>query len=496
MKVECTPMLFRLPPCYSRFWGDRDSWMAGKDSGTGLACHIMKARRKVPTQTFCSARVNCPALSPTAERSYDMPSTMNTSTTPSNANASNANPSSTSDAPATSNAATSGVPATSGAPATARRCDSGDQDPPHRPESHSNICNARHYATSIGIDTITVIIGSCTVSSETPLTVSERSDAATGETDNGPLYRIGGDGRLVEGTCAYYNGDDFQITIQGPDSLYVQASLPKLIRPDNIKPITGPDELRQCFSVLENKLEGIGIGADLLGGKISRIDICRNIVTDSPLSSYLRALQEVTFPRTDRHSWNGTNVQWDNTYRQLLFYDKGDREGLDTDRLQRFEYRLMKAKGVRQHVGPETPSELMSSFGATREAFRAAAEKLLPDPSSMESPSTDPSSMERDASTEREASELSRKGIEAVLTALEDHSTQVSDALHAIALRYLRGQGGLDSFRRALREKKGRQAARRYREKFEKLGPVADLLSKKETTATQMKIELREKLLA
>ncbi len=350
---------------------------------------------------------------------------------------------------------------------------------PERLEYHSPKCNVKHDTTPIGIDTITLMPKDWTVSETAHLRVSELTDFSTGEVDHVPLLVLE-DGRIVKAGKATHNSEKFQVTIKGIQELYLQANLPKMFGPDNLRPVDTAIKFYRAIERLESKLSEIGINADLMSSKICRIDICRNIVTESPLIDYREVFQELTFPRMKPFRQEGKNPGWKNGTRQLLVYDKGAESNLPTDRLQRFEYRLMKARGVRAHLGRKTPTELAKHFGAVSETFQAAVKKLIPNQPPKSS----------------ETARLTQGGIEAALEALSDSGRQISDTLYAIALQYLRCRGDVGSFDEAIREQKGRQAARRYRKKFDKLSPVADLLSENERTATEMKRELRTKLLA
>jgi hypothetical protein len=71
-----------------------------------------------------------------------------------------------------------------------------------------------------------------------------------------------------------------------------------------------------------------------------------------------------------------------------------------------------------------------------------------------------------------------------------------SKTLQALGLQYLQERDAEEDFLRALEEDSGRMAVSRYRETFDELAPIADLLSDAERSGTEMLRELRAKLLA
>lgn len=341
--------------------------------------------------------------------------------------------------------------------------------------------NTQCYNSPIGIDTVRLSVQRFTIGADTPLTVCSSDKTSTGETDDGPLYRIGGDGPLVEGVRAYLNVDDVRITIRGPELLSVSASLPKLLRSKNLHPVVSAEELTRALDVIEETLAEQGIAADLRDATIARLDVCRNFRTEDPLTDYAPLLRRMTFPRTKRREYEDGGIWWKNKTRQLQVYAKGLELGTKDDRLQRMEYRLIRGQGVRHHVGVSTVSDLVGSFENARDAFRSAAKKLLPEETAVPEVRV----------------ECPESSIQTVLDALDGLSSRPhSDLLKALGAQYLQDAGAVESFLVALRERSGRMTENRYRKKFEELAPIGDLFSSDEWTGTEMIEELRAKLLA
>lgn len=350
-------------------------------------------------------------------------------------------------------------------------------------ESHYPIRNnhgyENEYPTAIGIDTIGIIASDYQVSETAEVEVRRASNAGTGETTDRPLYRLGGDGRLIKGIRAYANIQNISVTIYGPEALYVETTLPRVLGPNNCAPVSTSFRLRMSLKAVQRRLQKFGITTDLICADITRLDICRNVHTSGKLPDYEPMLRRCSFPQTEVRRYEDGGYYWTNGSRELLIYAKGEEQGT-APLVQRLEYRLTQKRSVEAQIGTPSLRGLLADFDAVRRAYGLAVDKLLPDLHHLEDES--PMSL--------------RGGVLEMITAAKKQTSHAhSKTLQALGLQYLQERGAEDDFLSALEEEAGRMAASRYRDTFDKLAPIADLLSEEERTATDMLGELRRKLL-
>lgn len=352
----------------------------------------------------------------------------------------------------------------------------------------------RYNLHPVGIDTARFLVEEFTVCPTAELTIDNPTNAGTGEVGRDPLYRSGNNGDIVEGKVAKYNHDSFQVRIYGPTALSLQVNLPKMLGRDNVLPVHTPSQFDRAITQLETLLRRSGIEANVAGSTITRLDICRNIRTESQLTDYRRLLEEITFPHTEQTFYGNGNARWRNGERQVQLYDKSEESGLGTNRIQRLEYRLTSARSIRRHVGPGEAAELRKDFSAVQSAFEAAVRTLIPN--SEASKLDDPKSEETSGpDTDSKHPVVVRRAIESAFDELSERSRQTKDVVLALGIHSLRASGSVEAFLETLCEIKGRQAEARYRKKFEELGPAADIFSEQTRTVTDMAKELRTKLL-
>lgn len=348
-------------------------------------------------------------------------------------------------------------------------------------ESHYYNCNTDRYgySTSIGIDTVGFVVSEFRISEGAELQVRQKSNAATGETGDHPLYCLGGGGPVIVGSRAFINCGPISVTVYDPDCMHVEASLPNVLGQNNRQPVDTSHRFEMALKAIQERLKTLGIEADLVGADITRLDICRNVRTDDRLPDYEPVLQRCSFPRTELRRYEDGGYHWTNGSRQINFYGKGAKEGTDPQ-VQRLEYRLTKKRSVGAQIDVKSVARLLENFGAVRQAYRSAVDDLLPDVESVQ-----------------EASTTSLRGT--ILMIMEEARKRTSCphsmTLKALGVRYLQEQGAQDDFLRALQEDADRMAASRYRNTIDELTPLADLLSGGGRTATEMLLELRKRLL-
>jgi hypothetical protein len=349
-----------------------------------------------------------------------------------------------------------------------------------REGSHNTSRNTERYSTDIGVDTIGFLATDFKVVENTELQVRTATNAGTGETSDGPLYRLGEEETVVEGIRAFANLDEISVTVHGPQSLYVQATLPRLLAETNRSPVATKARFLEAIEKAKKQLRQFGIKANLLEADITRLDICRNVHTVGRLPDYEKLLRRCFFPRTDERHYEDGGYYWTNDSRELLLYGKGAKE--DTNpHVQRLEYRLTRKRSVEAQVGAVSVSDLLNEFGAVRQAYRSAVDKLLPNV---------------DGGNDLPPTSL-RAGLSTVLNeAQKTSNSPYSQTLQVLGIRYLLDQDALEEFLDALEDRAGRMTVSRYRDRVDDLTPLADLLSEKERTTTDMLDELRGKLLA
>ena len=229
-----------------------------------------------------------------------------------------------------------------------------------------------------GLDTIHLLTDHFSVASNTSLTITTNTNPATGETNEHPLWRQGPN-TVVEGGRAYCNTELAQVTVYSIDALSVQASLPKLIRPDNRQEITTKEELTRALSALERWLSSrVGIRTNLHQAKVTRLDIASTTELPRKVREYEPVLRHVSYPRTTRKRYEGTGYNWGNGNRELVFYDKGREQGEDDSCTARLEYRLKRSRSVNGHAPRlSTTDSLLQHMDSIEEIYKGATTDLL-----------------------------------------------------------------------------------------------------------------------
>jgi len=334
-------------------------------------------------------------------------------------------------------------------------------------------------AGPIGVDTINLKIADFDVDEGAELERRRSTNTGTGETDDRFLYRLGPNGAPVKGLRAFANLEDLSVTIRGVEDLSIQATFPKLIREDNIVPVHTADEFEAAMEEMYDRLEQFGIRANVASGRITRLDICRNIQTKMRLPEYAPALRRCSFPRTERQEYEDGGFRWSNGSRELLFYAKGQKQGGDPH-LQRLEYRLKRLRTVRSQVGVETAAGLKGKLDEARKAYRHAVRQLIP---------------EVEGDVDHDSKPL-RVAIAEVMDELDGRCGQpYSEALQAVGLHFLQEKGAEEAFLDNVAARAGSSTEHRYRKGFDRMRRYADLLTGKERTLSGLLHELRTKLL-
>lgn len=136
--------------------------------------------------------------------------------------------------------------------------------------------------------------------------------------------------------------------------LTISCSAPKLLYDTNLVEICDAD-LERFQDSVKSGLEKIGIESDLCGAYLTRVDTCRNVPIELPVSHYLHALQSCTIPYLSKSiihkgSHGVETLTFTNPHRSMRdfqLYDKVQESGATHDgNILRLEYRNKVRKSV------------------------------------------------------------------------------------------------------------------------------------------------------
>lgn len=221
------------------------------------------------------------------------------------------------------------------------------------------------------IDTLKVYVPDYTITGNPSLTLKPAAiDCATGEALGSYTLWMTPDGGKVEGAGAYWNGARMRVDlIPKGDAvrLFVEGSVPKYATGSNVAPV----DLATTEAVvrdMQRQLAELGIRANLLDSRLSRLDSFRNVEADEPFPTYAPVLSLLRMKRQQQRSY-GTCFLFHNTKQETCIYSKPDEmrhRGLDTTgvpaNLMRFEHRLKTGKGIQSALGVKTVRELLTNY--------------------------------------------------------------------------------------------------------------------------------------
>jgi hypothetical protein len=239
-------------------------------------------------------------------------------------------------------------------------------------------------SSPIGIDTVRIHVDDFTVDNTAGFRIVENSDYSTGETESIPLWEAS-DGTVITGDKAVLNTPVFQVTVRGIHFMSVQASLPKLLRDDNLRPAATPGQVEKALTTLNRQLEERGIHCRLSSKPLGRIDICRNVCTDTPLADLEPFLKRLDAPYLGPRDNGHDGVKWvslqggGSSEREVTFYSKSEGADLPDPNIQRLEYRLQRKRAVQSKLGTCTTDDLCQSLSGVRSTFRGIVQELFPD---------------------------------------------------------------------------------------------------------------------
>ncbi len=253
-----------------------------------------------------------------------------------------------------------------------------------------DIVHPNTNVSPIGVDTVRIHVEDFDVGDAAEFTIKEQSDYSTGETESVPLWRKS-DGTVNTGNRAILNTSLAQVTVQSIDFMSVQSTLPKLLHGDNVRPVSTPAGIRQALEELEEHLSSEEIDCSLNGQPLARVDLCRNVRTDTPLPDLEPFLKRLDAPYLQPRDNGHDGIKWvsgqggPSSEREITLYNKSEEAGLPAPRIQRLEYRLQRERTVNSKLGGHanadvTTEDLSQDLSSARSAFREIVKELFPDP--------------------------------------------------------------------------------------------------------------------
>lgn len=206
----------------------------------------------------------------------------------------------------------------------------------------------------------------------------------TGDQRDYPLFKDES-GRDVFGSKAFVNTNYYNVTIQPMGAgvqLFLQTSLPKVVRDDNYSPLT-TSETRQAVHEIEQDLQSRGISLNLDACGLSRVDLFKNVVSDNDFKSYSPLFQLLQSKRQVKRDY-GTTFTWSNTQREICAYDKitemksrGVKVAGYAENTMRFEYRLKTSKVCKREIGVSTVKDLVKNLDNLPARYNDALSKSI-----------------------------------------------------------------------------------------------------------------------
>lgn len=387
-----------------------------------------------------------------------------------------------------------------------------DHVPPDR-RVVQDIVSASTNSSPIGIDTVRIRVVQFKIEPSADFTIYEKAHHSTGETSDVPLWRQP-NGDPVIGKRAALNTDLAQITVRSYDYMSVQSSLPKILYGDNVCPVSTPNEVEQALSELETHLRENGIGCRLKNCPVDRVDICRNVRTDAPISDFKESLRELDAPYLSARDNGYEGMKWDSNQggsseREITLYNKSKEAGLEKPNIQRLEYRLQRRRTVTSQIGDLSVTELCEDLTLIHSAFREIVEELFPQPprhlreNGAEDPSKSAVSPPRQSDDgDQSGLQITSSDIRQVLAAIRSEKGSNCHSLSLTAWTLLWAiypqPGQLwDAFKRAAGSEDGPSSGKyTIRRKKRETRSYAHLLDEELRTEGQRLVQLREKLLS
>ncbi len=232
------------------------------------------------------------------------------------------------------------------------------------------------------LDTLKIGLTDFDIQPDTCLEVQPATFNA-GTCEVGQQYRLWtAGGRTVAGKRAFYNADDYNVTVHPvkEDDLtsilcHVQFSVPKLATGSNYHP-ADYQTTKTALKTINSELKRIGIKTNLKTATLSRVDSCKTVVAREPYAAYHPVLLSSSVTGAGTRIY-GTTFHWGNTQQQLCVYDKiaemhwkkHKTVGLPSNSI-RFEHRLLNTTKVRTATGISTVGDLLTGFDEIEACYK------------------------------------------------------------------------------------------------------------------------------
>jgi len=167
----------------------------------------------------------------------------------------------------------------------------------------------------------------------------------------------------VRGSIAYRRQETFSLRIMPFQKNFPRVfavltfSVPRVIRGSNVYPASCL-ETKEAVHAAQDFLEETGFHVDIWRGKISRLDLFKDIQIVEPFTSYCPLFARNDLRNGETKSYKDTGFLHKNKRVQMSIYDKSREchlreipvDYIPTD-LMRFEYRMMRAVKVANELG-------------------------------------------------------------------------------------------------------------------------------------------------
>lgn len=201
--------------------------------------------------------------------------------------------------------------------------------------------------------------------------------------------------RVVSGAKAYLNTPRFNLTLAPPDmktgDLFGPApslamlsfSMPKVYGGgSNFAPVSKV-QAAEVIAKVQDELHEHGVFTELKEAVLSRLDLFKNVETREPFACYAPLFEAMEAKRLHKRDY-GTTYLWHNTQREYCVYDKRQelaQAGVSTkslpDNVIRFEWRLLKGAKLRQALGMNSVSDMLSRYGELNARYRSGMTEEL-----------------------------------------------------------------------------------------------------------------------
>lgn len=191
--------------------------------------------------------------------------------------------------------------------------------------------------------------------------------------------------RDVYGQKAFVNTERYNLTIQPMGAgveLFLQTSLPKVIKDDNYSPLTNLETVT-ALDVIGQDLKSRGVELNLDKCELSRVDLFKNVIGNNDFLSYSPLFALLQSKRQHKRDY-GTTFTWSNTQREICAYDKlteMQSRGMEVSGYPqntiRFEYRLKNSRVCERELGFSTVKKLVNNLDDLQKKYKDALSKSI-----------------------------------------------------------------------------------------------------------------------